>query len=157
MTYLKAIAAALTLTVSLPAAAAEMLMITDAYAVSASPTARTGAAFFIIENHGPADDRLVGVTSDAAERVEIHTHLEDASGVMRMIKVEDGIVVPAGARHALRRGGDHIMFLGLTAPFDAGRLIPVTLIFEQAGEIAVEIPVDLNRPPEPASGAMHGG
>jgi copper(I)-binding protein len=48
------------------------------------------------------------------------------------------------------------MFLGLTQPFEQGKMIPVTLVFERAGEIAVEIPVDLARRPTQGDGAMHG-
>ncbi|HAR50784.1 MAG TPA: copper-binding protein, partial [Roseovarius nubinhibens] len=42
------------LLVASPAFAGE-IEITDAYARSASPVAKTGAAFLVIENHGAAD------------------------------------------------------------------------------------------------------
>ena len=156
MTFRKALAAALALALALPALAQESLTVSEAYALSSGGFAKTGAAFMLISNPGPEDDRLVAVRSEAAERVELHTHLIDANGVARMVEVEDGIAIPAGATHALRRGGDHIMFLGLTQPFEQGKMIPVTLVFERAGEIAVEIPVDLARRPTQGHGAMHG-
>ncbi|MEO1154600.1 MAG: copper chaperone PCu(A)C, partial [Pseudomonadota bacterium] len=43
--------------------------------------------------------------------------------------------------------GDHVMFMGLTGPFVDGETVEVTLTFEQAGDITVDIPVDLNRRP----------
>ncbi len=52
----------------------------------------------------------------------------------------------------MARGGDHVMFMGLTAPFEQGKTLSVTLNFEKAGEMVVEIPVDLER-----KGAMEGG
>jgi len=121
------------------------VMIEDAYARASGPTARAGAAFFMIRNGTDSDDRLIAATSDVAERVELHTHIEDANGVMRMIEVEDGIAVPAGGMHALQRGGDHVMFMGLRQPFEHGDTISVTLTFEQAGDMTVEIPIDLER------------
>ena len=119
------------------------IVLTEAYARSSN--ARSGAAFMVIENTGPTDDRLIAVQSEAAARVELHTHIADDNGVMRMRPVEDGFALPSGSRHALERGGDHVMFMGLSAPFENGTTVPVTLIFEQAGPIEVEIPVDLDR------------
>ncbi len=148
------LAAAAAACLAAPAFAQDGVRIVDPYARSASPTAMTGAAFMVIENTAAEDDRLIAVRSDAAERVELHTHLMDASGVARMVEVEDGFVIPAGSTHALERGGDHIMFMGLKAPFEDGATIPVTLVFENAGEVPVEIPVDLNR--MPGHGMMHG-
>jgi copper(I)-binding protein len=132
--------AALAAVLALPAAAE--IAVSDAFARSASPTAMTGAAFMQIANTGAEEDRLVAVRSDVAERVELHTHMQDANGVMRMIEVEDGFAIPAGGSHALARGGDHVMFMGLRQPLEQGATVPVVLVFEKAGEIAVEIPVD---------------
>lgn len=124
------------------------IMVEDPYARSSGPAARTAAAFMLVLNMGDRDDRLIAVSSEAAQRVELHTSLSDANGVMRMVEVEDGIVIPAGGSAELRRGGDHVMFMGLTRPFTEGETIPVVLTFEKAGDVAVEIPVDLARRPE---------
>ncbi|MGP6088259.1 copper chaperone PCu(A)C [Antarctobacter jejuensis] len=126
------------------------IVITDPYARSSGPTAKAGAAFMVIENTGDADDRLIAVASDKAKRVELHTHKEMGDGIMKMMEVEEGFVVPAGDSHALARGGDHVMFMGLTSAMQQGETVTVTLTFEKAGEMVVEIPVDLERKP------MHG-
>ena len=76
--------------------------------------------------------------------VQIHT-TEMVDDVAKMVHLEDGLVIPAGESHALERGGDHIMFMGLKAPFKADGEVPVTLVFEKAGEIELVIPVDLDR------------
>ncbi|WP_037310585.1 copper chaperone PCu(A)C [Ruegeria halocynthiae] len=132
-------------TLATAAFAQDTITVDDAYARSSGKTAKAGAAFMMIQNAGEADDRLVGVESDAAARVELHTHLIDANGVAKMTHVEEGFVIPAGETHMLQRGGDHVMFMGLTAPFEQGAAVPVTLIFEKAGEVEIEIPVDLER------------
>ena len=130
------------------------IVVKDAYARSAMATAKTGAAFMVIENTGAGDDRLVSVSSDAAAKGEHHTHIADDNGVMRMTEVEEGFVIPANGSHALKRGGDHVMFMGLTAPFEQDKTVTVTLTFEAAGEKVVEIPVDLER--QPTHGMKHG-
>ena len=130
-----------------PAFADGTMSVENAYARSSGMGAISGAAFMVLTNTGAEDDRLVAARADVAERVEIHTHIEDANGVMRMVEVEDGIAVAAGESHALKRGGDHIMFMGLKAPFVDGETFPVTLVFERAGEVVVDITVDLDRLP----------
>ncbi|NOE18821.1 copper chaperone PCu(A)C [Ruegeria atlantica] len=132
-------------TLAMPAFAEGTIKVDDAYARSSGKTAKAGAAFMMIQNLGDADDRLVGVTSDAAARVELHTHKVDDNGVAKMVHVEEGFAIPAGETHMLKRGGDHVMFMGLTEPFEQDAMVPVTLIFEKAGEVEIEIPVDLER------------
>ncbi len=125
------------------------ITINDPYA-RASNT-RAGAAFMVIANSGDTDDRLIAARSDISARVELHTHKDMGNGVMRMMEVEEGFVIPAGGQHALARGGDHVMFMGLTAPMEQAQSVTVTLVFEAAGEITLDIPVDLDRKPQ------HGG
>ena len=144
--------AALAALCALPALAGD-IAIEDAYARAASPTAKSGAAFMLIRNAGEADDRLVAATSDVAARVELHTHVKDGD-VMRMIHVEEGFALPAGETLVLERGGMHVMFMGLTRPLEQGDMVDVTLTFEEAGDVVVQIPVDLERMPG-GHGAMN--
>lgn len=148
-TLMGAIAA---LTLATPALAE--IEIHDGYARSSN--AMAGAAFMVIHNLGDTDDRLIGVASDAAQRVELHTHMEDADGVMRMIHVEEGFDLPAGSEIALKRGADHVMFMGLTAPFEQDDMITLTFTFENAGDVVVEIPVDQDRMDMDRSTMDHG-
>jgi len=150
-TALTALAA---LTLATPAMAQEIHVL-DPYARTASPMPKTGAAFMLIENIGDADDRLIGVSSPAAKKVELHTHREDG-GVMKMIHVEEGFAIPAGETVFLQRGGNHVMLMGLTEPFEQGKTIPLTLTFEKSGEIGIEVPVDLARKPDHGQGHGHG-
>lgn len=134
-------ASAVALFAAMPALAD--IVVKDAYARAANTMA--GAAFMVIENTGPEDDQLIDARSDVAKRVELHTHKDMGDGIMKMMHVEEGFAIPAGAEHALMRGGDHVMFMGLNGPMEQGDMVTVTLVFEKAGEIAVEIPVDLER------------
>ena len=145
MTSFRTLAAACAATLILagPVAAgdAAKISVTDPYARSSSSMAKSGAVFMMIENTGAADDRLVAASAPVAERVELHTHLEDGNGVMRMVEVKDGFGVPAGGDHALKRGGDHVMLMGLTEALEDGKSFPLTLVFEQAGEITIDVPI----------------
>ena len=136
------------------APAAADIMVMDPYARAASPSAKAGAAFMTLHNTGDADDRLIAVRADISKRVELHTHIEQGDGVVRMTEIEGGIALPAGAMHSLKRGSDHVMFMGLHGPLEQGADVTVTLVFEQAGEVVVTIPVDNERKPQ--AGA-HGG
>ena len=131
-------------------ASAESIMVSDSYARSSSPMAKAGAVFLTIENHGDKDDKLLSASSEAAKRVELRTHIKADDGVMQMREVEGGMPVPAEEGLHMKRGGAHVMFMGLTAPFVQGEMITVTLQFEKAGEMVVEVPVDLKRKPAEA-------
>ncbi|SMH50057.1 copper chaperone PCu(A)C [Maritimibacter sp. HL-12] len=149
------LAAAAATALALPAFAGPEISIQDPFARAAGATAMAGAAFFMIHNSGDEDDRLIAAESDISKRVELHTHIEDGD-VMRMVEVEEGFAVPAGGMHPLKRGADHVMFMGLNRPMEQGDTIAVTLIFEKSGRIEVDIPVDLERGEEaPAMSDTH--
>ncbi len=145
--YLKTFAAATVASLIAVPALASDITVTDAYARSGSPAAKSGAAFMIIENAGAEDDQLIAAASDAAVRVELHTHKETGDGVMQMMEVEGGFTIPAGGRHMLMRGGDHVMLMGLTGPMEDGKSVTITLTFEKAGDVELEVPIDLQRKP----------
>lgn len=134
---------------AMPALAAD-IMIKDPYMRSSTPNAKVGAAFMGLMNHSDQDDRLIGARTDIAKKVELHTHIEE-DGVMKMREIEGGIMLPAGGMAMLQRGGDHIMMMGLTRGLEQGEVIPVTLVFENAGEITIDVPVDRER----KGGHMH--
>ncbi|PVA06688.1 copper chaperone PCu(A)C [Thalassorhabdomicrobium marinisediminis] len=121
------------------------ITVEHAYARSSNPV--SGAAFMVIHNTAETDDHLIGVTSEIAARTELHTHEETDEGVMRMTHVEAGRPLPAGGTLVLQRGADHVMFMGLEAPLEQDAEITITLIFEDAGEIPVTLPVDQTRAP----------
>ncbi len=149
------VATAATLCLTLPAAAHDGVHINDAYARA---SAASGAVFFVIENHQTDDDRLIAASAEAvAEKVELHTHSQDANGVMQMKPVPEGFVVPGNGEHALARGGDHVMMMGLKAPLNTGDTISLTLTFERAGVVTVEVPVDNDRKPAATGGMDHSG
>ncbi len=97
------------------------------------------AAFLTLHNTGKTPDRLISVSSPAAKRVELHTHIMK-DGVAKMRKV-DGIPVAPGKTTMLKPGGYHIMLIGLKYPIKPGYYVPLTLRFEKAGIINVKAEV----------------
>ena len=120
-----------------PSLADDALTVADTRARILLPS-RPGAAWLTIRNSGETD-RLLGARSPAAERVELHTHIHEG-GVMMMRRME-GLDVPAGGRVALEPGGDHLMLFGLKRGLKPGDTFPLTLLFEKAGRITVEMRV----------------
>ena len=152
-TLFRAALAAVLATLALPVLA-EGIEVHDAYAIQAMPGGPTAAAFMVIHNHGGPPDRLVDVRSAIAVRTELHTHNADADGVMRMGRVEGGLDLPTDGEILMQRGGDHVMFMGVEEPLAEGQVIPLTLVFETAGEIVVDVVVGAGHLGE---GAMQGG
>ncbi|WP_298837477.1 copper chaperone PCu(A)C [uncultured Roseobacter sp.] len=139
-------AAALSAGCMLPVAGmAADIIISDAYARVSRPGAPTGAAFMLITNAGDSADRLISVTSDVARRVELHTHIDQGDGIMKMTEIDGGIPLPPGATHKMVRGGDHVMFMGIETPLEQGGEVTVTFTFEHAGDVVVTVPVDNER------------
>lgn len=110
------------------------------FARATPPAARTGAGYLTLTNAGTTEDRLVAVTGEVAERIEIHeTTFTD--GVARMRPVA-GVAIPPGETVELAPGGIHLMLIGLRHPLVEGEQVPIVLSFEKAGEVAVDLAVE---------------
>ena len=133
----KTILAAALMMLAGPAFAAD-IEIAGPFMRAAPMVGGNGAAFLTIRNHGNAD-RLVAAEADISKSVELHTHIKDGD-VFRMRKV-DAIAVPMHGTVDMKPGGDHVMFIGLKEPVKEGRKVAMTLVFEKAGKVAVEVPV----------------
>lgn len=100
--------------------------------VTAAPVSGQDGAlrvFLTIGNDGPAD-RLVGV------------HAPDAASA-RLV-MPDGVTaipLPSGSAPVLAADGAHILLEGLSESIGHGGLIPVTLVFEAAGEVSARATV----------------
>jgi len=97
-------------------------------------------AFMIIKNNGEAADKLIKAESDAAKMVQIHLSEVDANGVSSMHEVE-GVDIPAGGSAELKPGSYHVMLIGLKQDIQAGDMISITLVFQNAGKVTIEAPV----------------
>jgi len=116
------------------------LQISQPWARATPASAPAGGGFLTITNTGTAPDRLVSASSPAAELVQVHEMKMDGA-VMRMREVEKGLEIPAGGTVTLAPGGFHLMMMGLKGPLKQGTNVPVTLVFEKAGKIEIELSV----------------
>jgi copper(I)-binding protein len=104
-----------------------------------APGAKVAVGYMEIRNTGAQPDRLLAASTPLAQRVEMHVTQRDGE-VMRMRQVTD-FEIPARERITLRPGGSHLMLVDITRPLKKGERFPVTLRFERAGELQVEVEV----------------
>lgn len=111
-----------------------------------------GAVYLTIENDGGAPDRLIRAEAAVAKKVEMHATTLDAAGVAKMVPLQ-ALEVPAKGEAAFTPGGNHIMLVGLKDPLKEGRSFPLTLTFEKAGSVKVDVAVETS--PSHGAGAEH--
>jgi len=151
-------------------AAAESITVDGIWARATVPGQPNGATYFTIESN--QDDVLVGasVSPDVADEVQIHEmvpvgdSMGDMTGTtmamgdstattmpmgemeMRMQELTAGLPLPAGEAVTLEPGGFHAMMLGLAAPLEAGRHFDMTLHFERAADLTIDVEVRESAP-----------
>lgn len=108
------------------------------------PSAPNAAAFFVLHNRGEAADRLISASSPQAQKTEIHEHVHQ-DGLMKMQQVQ-GVDVPAGGEVQFVPMGYHVMLFGVQKQAQDGERFPLTLRFEKAGEVQVEVAVQKDAP-----------
>jgi copper(I)-binding protein len=103
--------------------AATAVSITDPW-IKAADKGMT-AAFGTLVNNTDKPLTIVSATSDVS-MMELHEMLMK-DGKMIMRPKESGFTIPAGGKHELSPGGDHIMFLDVKTPVKAGDEVTITL------------------------------
>jgi copper(I)-binding protein len=122
----------------------DTIHVADAWA--RSPSEDVGAVYFEAHNGAEEEDRLIGASTPAADRAEIHEMVEQ-DGEMVMQPVES-IAIGPDETIVFEPGGYHIMLFDLTEPLEVDSTIEVTLEFENAGEIQVQAIVKAYVPDE---------
>jgi copper(I)-binding protein len=100
---------------------------------------QAGGGGFLRITGGAAADKLVSASAGISKTVELHT-MEMDGNMMRMRRI-DAIDVPAGGTVELKPGGKHVMFMGLTQTLKKGDAFVLTLRFEKAGDVKVDVKV----------------
>lgn len=133
------------------------LVISQPWTRATAGGAKVGGGYLTIENKGTVADKLVGGSTDAAGKLEIH-QMSMSNGVMKMRPVEGGLEIKPGQTVKLAPGSYHLMLVDLKHPFKQGETVPVTLDFEKAGKVAVSLEVEgigAQAPGASAGGAMN--
>jgi copper(I)-binding protein/predicted aconitase with swiveling domain len=131
---------------------ADGVSISDGWARASIGEGANSAAYMTLSVEGETPDRLVAAATPLAARAELHNHIME-DGVARMRPVE-AIEVKPGEPTVLEPGGLHVMLMGLKEQLEPGDELPLTLTFEQVGEVRATLPV---RPLGHRPSGGHGG
>mgnify|MGYP001079771905 CR=1 FL=1 len=115
------------------------IVIHHPWARASAGNAKTAAAYFGLVNTGAEPDRLIAAEATVG-RAELHTHIHEED-VVKMRQVE-AIDLAAGETVTLEPGGLHVMLMDLVEPLKEGNSFPLTLTFERAGSIEVEVKIE---------------
>ena len=133
---------ALTVSACAPKVSGPQIRVEGAWGRQSPKVATAGAFYMTIYNDGTEADKLVSATSSACGMVELHESYMMDNGAMGMRPVEGGFIeIPAGGSAELKVGGLHVMCMEKMADFKVGDKYQVTLTFEKAGEIAVDVEI----------------
>lgn len=121
-----------------PAAAMAEVTVSDPWARASILASRPGAAYLTLRSD--MADQLITVESPAAAEVMIHAVETDAAGISRMMHL-DRLTLEPDVPVTLAPGGMHLMLMGLTEKLEEGATFPLTLSFQEAGEVSVEVPI----------------
>lgn len=108
------------------------------------PVAPTAAVYFVVHNNGDQADRLLGLDTPVAGKAELHEHVH-ADGVMKMQQVQ-AVEIPAGGEVRFEPMGYHVMLFGVKQQAKAGERFPLTLTFEKAGVVELDVAVQKDLP-----------
>ena len=125
---------------AVPASALALVVATDAWSRATPPGAPVAGGYVSLQNQSSLPDRLIAVESSASAQVEIHEMNMD-DGVMKMRRLDEGLALPPGKKVVLGPGSIHLMFIAPHAPFEVGKPVTATLIFEHAPRLDVRFEV----------------
>jgi copper(I)-binding protein len=116
--------------------------------------APTVAAYFVIDNEGKTADRLLSVDSPIAGEAQLHEHIMQ-NDLMKMQQVP-GVDIPAGGNVTFAPMAYHVMLVNLKdrSLLSDGKRFPLTMHFEKAGDVTVEVSVQ-KKPPEDMQMHVH--
>jgi copper(I)-binding protein len=90
-----------------------------------------------VVNSGAAADRVIALSTPAAQRAEMHIEVHEG-GVVQMRPVS-AVDVESGQQLVFKPNGLHI--IRLVRPPHSGDRLPITVTFEKAGRITAEVQV----------------
>lgn len=110
------------------------------------PNAPTVAAYFVIHNSGKTADRLLSVDSPIAGVAQLHEHVKQ-NDLMKMQQVPS-VEIPAGGEVTFAPMAYHVMLLELKdrSLLSDGKRFPLTMHFEKAGDVTVDVAVQKKAP-----------
>jgi copper(I)-binding protein len=105
---------------------------------NATPVGASVAAVYL-ELTVDDPDTLVAASTTVADHIEMHTSSEE-NGMMKMRPLA-AVELQAGQPFSFAQGGAHFMLIDLRQPLVAGMRFPMTLEFQRAGAVTVQVQV----------------
>lgn len=96
--------------------------------------------FMTIANSASEADLLVGAKTDVADMAGLHTVVKDDQGGMKMTPVAN-IPVPGSGSVELKPGSLHVMLMKLNKELKPGDTFALTLKYQKAGDMTVQVKV----------------
>ncbi len=103
-----------------------------------NPSAPNAEVFMTIRNDG-RPDRLIGVSMPIAETVRLQRQVP---GTAKAVRPVSSFEIPSRRTVTLGPRGVHILLVNLKAPLVSYAYYPMTMIFERAGKVDVQIMVE---------------
>ena len=126
------------LAVVVPLAGWAEVTVSDPWAGASTLESRPAAAYLTVVSD--SDDRLIEARTSVAREITVQmTEADDAA--MNRMKHVTRVDFPAGEAVTFAPGGMHLMLTGLSGNLVEGTTFRLTLRFEAAGEVTVEVPV----------------
>ena len=101
------------------------------------------AVYLTVRNTGAAPLKLTGASSPKGSAT-LHESIAGADGVVRMMRLLSLEIAP-GETAAFKPEGMHIMLTGLAVGLRENETVPLTLMFENADAVTVEVMVESTR------------
>ncbi len=105
------------------------------------PGTPMGVGYLVIKNTSDADITLIGAHTPRAASVSIHESMMH-DGMMTMQPLKNGLTIPAGETVELKPHGYHLMLEKLNGPLQEGESVPLTLEFDGAAALDVQLMVE---------------
>jgi len=100
--------------------------------IKITPNPNILSGYLLIKNTNNFEVRLISIKSKIAKKIEIHK-IEIDNEVVKMIKLKDGLSVPANSVVEFKNGSYHLMFMGINKKIKTLKECEVELIFSNIG------------------------
>ncbi|GAA5125889.1 copper chaperone PCu(A)C [Alloalcanivorax gelatiniphagus] len=127
------------------AAAADDLVLEDAWLRAVPPVSPTMAGYFTLRNDGDQAVELIGAKTDIAGMAMLHDTETTDDGQARMVHLS-GITLEPGDEATFAPGGKHLMLMKVDTIPEAGESVEICLTFRDREDLCGDFPVRREAP-----------
>lgn len=103
----------------------------------------TSGAYLTISNGTASRDTLINISSEIAQKTDLHESFEDETGIIEM-RPAGQQTIDSGNNLQLEPGGLHIMLINLNRDLAVGDSLSLSLEFARVGSKTIKIPVQMS-------------